>query len=614
MRKILAFALVSLLLWSCDRSDPDKRASIRIDGQTEYNLSDKADAISINVVCNSSWSYDLGGADWLKESKRGDSFLLLTLAENKTTEERTATVKFQAPASGTARAEATVTVKQAGKEVPVTLELSDYGPITVPAISTVPVSITVKSSCEQWEYDIEGAPAWIKAGKSDGALSLEIAENKVDEDRKATISFYAPTKQAAKAECHVSLKQEAAATPDTPEDLSVSGTANSYLIGHSGYYCFDATVRGNGKAVEGLSEPAGITAEGASLVWQSQPGMISKVTYKDGKISFRVSDKTGNAVIAAVDADGNIAWSWHIWYPKAAPKGLGSSTGAVVMEYNLGALSADHTSLDSYGLLYQWGRKDPFPGSPVMNGGNITMKNVSVYGIDGEEVEITHVDALGSEISGSHLAYSVAHPTVCIGNRLQYVDGCRDWLPASEGNASLWGNPEGNKRQESEYPNVGSKSYYDPCPVGWRVPPIATFRPFTKTGGMAWATGTTDDFSWGDLGGATTTAVVDFNGDGLYSLDDWTDGWHIYLDKENGVHTYFPATTRYDGQYAMFMGSMVGIWGNYWTNSTDGSTGGLAQAFSFGLKDYNNPNYSITISPLSSGSRADAYAVRCIKE
>ena len=339
MRKILAFALVSLLLWSCDRSDPDKRASIRIDGQTEYNLSDKADAISINVVCNSSWSYDLGGADWLKESKRGDSFLLLTLAENKTTEERTATVKFQAPASGTARAEATVTVKQAGKEVPVTLELSDYGPITVPAISTVPVSITVKSSCGQWEYDIEGAPAWIKAGKSDGALSLEIAENKVDEDRKATISFYAPTKQAAKAECHVSLKQEAAATPDTPEDLSVSGTANSYLIAHSGYYCFDATVRGNGKAVEGLSEPAGITAEGASLVWQSQPGMISKVTYKDGKISFRVSDKTGNAVIAAVDADGNIAWSWHIWYPKAAPKGLGSSTGAVVMEYNLGALT-----------------------------------------------------------------------------------------------------------------------------------------------------------------------------------------------------------------------------------------------------------------------------------
>lgn len=614
MRRILAFVLLSALLWSCNPSEPDKKASIRIDGQTEYNMSDKADAISINVICNSSWTYDLGGADWLKESMRGESYVLLTISENKSAEERIATVKFKTPASGTARSEATVTVKQAGKEVPVTLELSDYGPITVPAVNAAPVSITVKSSCGQWEYEIADAPEWIKAGKSETALSLEIAENKIDEERKATVSFYAPTKANAKAECQFILKQEAGLSPDTPEDLSVNGTANSYFISHAGYYCIDATVCGNGKAVEGLPEPASLKAAGAALVWQSQPGMVSKVTYRDGKINFRAGDAAGNAVIAALDANDNIVWSWHIWHPKAAPQGLKSSTGDLVMEYNLGALSADHTSVESYGLLYQWGRKDPFPGSPVMNGGNISMKNVDVYDIDGNKVEITHVDALGSEISGSHLAYSVAHPTVCIGNRLQYVDGCRDWLPASESNAALWGNPKGNTRKEAEYPIVGSKSYYDPCPAGWRVPPIATFRPFTKSGGMAWATGTTEDFAWGDIGGATSTEVVDFDNDGVYSLNDWTDGWHIYLDRENGIQTYFPATTRYDGQYAMFMGSMVGLWGNYWTNSTDGSDGGLGQAFSFGLKDYNNPSYSITISPLSSGSRADAYAVRCIKE
>ena len=34
---------------------------------------------------------------------------------------------------------------------------------------------------------------------------------------------------------------------------------------------------------------------------------------------------------------------------------------------------------------------------------------------------------------------------------------------------------------------------------------------------------------------------------------------------------------------------------------------------SFGIKDYSG-GWSVTLSAISSGSRADAYAVRCIKE
>ena len=66
----------------------------------------------------------------------------------------------------------------------------------------------------------------------------------------------------------------------------------------------------------------------------------------------------------------------------------------------------------------------------------------------------------------------------------------------------------------------------------------------------------------------------------------------------------------------MLMGSMVGLWANYWTNTaTPASDGlnGLAIALSYGIMDYNH-KYSITISPVSNGSRADAYSVRCIKE
>lgn len=605
-----------LLLWSCDHSsiDNEKPASISIDGQTEYAVSEKDNVVTIKVVCDSDWSYELGGADWVSEVNRGDAFVLLRIAANEATAERSTTVKFKTPASGTAKAEASVVLKQAGKPLPATLELDHYGPFEIPAEGVAGLAIAVTAGMGQWDFEVVDSPSWLTATKGDAGLSIDVAANAVDEVRKATITFYTPSKLESKKDVSVSIVQEAAKIEVIAEDLSMNGTANSYMVSRAGYYCLDATVRGNGKAVSGLDAPATLSVSGAKLVWQTSAGMISNVAFADGKISFKVGNVLGNALIAALDDSGNIVWSWHIWFPRVMPLGLQSSTGDVVMEFNLGALSADHNSVESYGLLYQWGRKDPFPGSPVMNEGNVTMSNVSVYDEEGKEVVITHTDALGSDISGSHLAYSISHPTVCIGNRLQYVEGCRDWLPAAESNASLWGNPDGSVRNEAKYPNAGSKSYYDPCPVGWRVPPIATCLPFTKSGGMAWAVGTTDEFTWGDISGETSTEVVDFNGDGKLSLDDWTNGWHIYLDRAKGIHTYFPATTRYDGQYAMFMGSMVGIWGNYWTNTTDGKNGGLAQAVSFGLKDYNNPNYSITLSPLSSGSRADAYAVRCIKE
>ena len=107
---------------------------------------------------------------------------------------------------------------------------------------------------------------------------------------------------------------------------------------------------------------------------------------------------------------------------------------------------------------------------------------------------------------------------------------------------------------------------------------------------------------------------VDYNEDGKYTLADYVGGWWMWLDKKSGVKSYFPAATRYDGGYAMLMGSMVGLWGNYWTNaaSDEALTGGAA-AFAFSLKDY-NLEYQITVSPVSNGSRADAYSVRCIKE
>lgn len=115
--------------------------------------------------------------------------------------------------------------------------------------------------------------------------------------------------------------------------------------------------------------------------------------------------KEGNALVAARNKAGDIIWSWHIWVTDNEPDNLanaivyttyewdsGKATGGKypnsesihsdkrvpgysVMPCNLGALAFTGKSVEpvrrgeqfcdsevsTFGMLYQWGRKDPFP-------------------------------------------------------------------------------------------------------------------------------------------------------------------------------------------------------------------------------------------------------------
>lgn len=95
----------------------------------------------------------------------------------------------------------------------------------------------------------------------------------------------------------------------------------------------------------------------------------------------------GNAVIAARNAKGVIIWSWHIWVNNEAPAQLshavkyttyswnssGINTGKRVPGYsfmscNLGAVSTSVGDIGTFGMYYQWGRKDPFPQTARTDG------------------------------------------------------------------------------------------------------------------------------------------------------------------------------------------------------------------------------------------------------
>ena len=75
----------------------------------------------------------------------------------------------------------------------------------------------------------------------------------------------------------------------------------------------------------------------------------------------------GNAVIGAFDEAGELIWSWHIWLTDADVEAMAITTSAGdIMDRNIGAYTNSNGSTDtelvydSYGLYYQWGRKDPF--------------------------------------------------------------------------------------------------------------------------------------------------------------------------------------------------------------------------------------------------------------
>ena len=210
-------------------------------------------------------------------------------------------------------------------------------------------------------------------------------------------------------------------------DLSAAGTANCYLIQGYGNYRFrsvigntDATV-GNVKSVEVLWESFG-TDEMPNV-----GDLISSVSYKNGYIRFSTPEnfRDGNAVIAAKNSKGTILWSWHIWCAEEGFNGqVYYNDAGIMMDRNLGATSATPGDVGALGLLYQWGRKDPFMGS--------------------------------SSISSSAMAASTG-----------------TWNSASGGSAA---NAEANPMTfytSMSMPNeswASLKTVNDPCPTGWRVP------------------------------------------------------------------------------------------------------------------------------------------------
>ncbi len=231
--------------------------------------------------------------------------------------------------------------------------------------------------------------------------------------------------------------------PSPSTGVPSSTTANCYIVSNPGSYSFP-TVKG------GSTETVG-TVVYADVLWESfgtdvKPSagdLISSVSYSSGKISYTVASpfREGNAVIAARDASGTILWSWHIWLTDQPDEQVYNNNAGTMMDRNLGATSATPGDVGALGLLYQWGRKDPFLGSSSISSSTLAKST------------ITWPPAVNSNTSNGTIEYATANPTTFI----TYNSSNYDWYYTGSSSTD-------NTRWQSE------KTIYDPCPVGWRVP------------------------------------------------------------------------------------------------------------------------------------------------
>lgn len=241
---------------------------------------------------------------------------------------------------------------------------------------------------------------------------------------------------------------EAGEKPTGPVNLSAKGVANSYIVTKAGEYTF-AAVKGNSLESVGTVAKAEIVWETENTATAPEVGsIIASVSYANNYITFSTPEtlKPGNALIAAKDAEGKILWSWHIWIPNTAITEDTYGLGEVkMMSRALGALvDADGTAsakpdITSVGLMYQWGRKDPF-----MNAGSF-FSSTGAHGAATAPADVFKTSAT----AGATIAYSIENPT-------EYIKGADDsstWC--SETTDANW---------------AAAKTIYDPCPPGYRVP------------------------------------------------------------------------------------------------------------------------------------------------
>ena len=338
------------------------------------------------------------------------------------------------------------------------------------------------------------------------------------------------------------------------------------------------------------------SATGAKVVWADTDGLVVEPKISNGYLTFRVPNtfQNGNAVVAVLGDGNQILWSWHLWFAPAfvldpitvknkqgvsytfpfenigfkytdysgpakqqrsvivkveqevKNKGVKATATFTITQNGAGA---DRSGIS---MLYQFGRKDPFPGTDkAMSVGSIRMAPNTIK-------------------TDVNICKTILNPDLFYAN-----NPITDW----DNNFSYGNMWSATNTTYGINDAKVVKTVYDPSPVGFVVPASNAYSGFTTTGVMA-------------------SDVNSFNL--MDNNKTWKNGWHFKAEK--GQSIFFPETGWIGSNDSKLYLKSVGY---YWVAVP---TSSHQTAYSLRIaSDQVDPAASVY-------QKANAFAVRPMKE
>ena len=394
-----------------------------------------------------------------------------------------------------------------------------------------------------WSDGHDRGGKWVGVNQAmalqDGGANISVPAGAYDIyiDSEGTVAYFMQPGQVPGTDDEQDDSYEHDFPTDNAINLADAGTANCYIVSKAGTYRFPAY---KGNSWESVGSVAKVDVLWESFGSDSEPykgDLIQGVSYQadmwgDAWIYFKTSDlvysSTGNAVIAAKDATGKILWSWHIWLTSYPEEQVYANNAGVMMDRNLGAFISWQGARESLGLLYQWGRKDPFLGSS------------SVFYTSEALSTIDWPSSVSSDYQTGTIDYAVQHPTTFI----SMGSANNDWLYTGSSDVDY-----------TRWKSV--KTIYDPCPAGWRVPD-------------------------GGPDGVWAKAGITMHG-------NYYSGYCGMTFENNGLSLWYPAAGDRSSSSGVLQSQ--NSYGNYWSVTPEGSGVYRFSFNSSGYQNSNSDNY-----------------------
>ena len=373
-------------------------------------------------------------AEWITELSVGESEITFTVGANASREERTGEIRL------TYRGAEPVIVRVVQKgdvsviEADQLLDLDWYG-------GDVTITYSIDGLRDGFQLNAVSGDAWITGiSVTDDEVTFSAGTNLSESGRTGKVRL-----EYEKAEpVEVSVIQKGC----NLVSLDAAGTANCYIVSGPGTYSFPA-VKGNSSTSVGAVSSVEVLWETFGTATAPNKGDLIAVALKgDGNtVVFLVKApvRKGNALIAAKDASGKILWSWHIWITDRPRDQVYVNDAGTMMDRNLGATSATPGDAGAIGLRYQWGRKDPFMGYSDIGYSSVAKSTLDPW-----------PSSVASDATTGTVEYAVANPTTEI------------YAPTFESENKDWYYTGDISVERSRWQS--SKTIYDPCPPGYRVP------------------------------------------------------------------------------------------------------------------------------------------------